>query len=154
MCVALTHRDTVMLCKTSPGTAKHAERVAFVQYNTKFILLFQFYYLIERCDLTRVLQISKWEKRQGEWKQEKRKSRLRYLIYSFSYNVTPQVLRALVLCHDFLKSTTERVHVVVLEVHDCTSWKLESILYPPVNTFVAKRETRMNEPKCSDKKTL
>lgn len=66
MCVVHTHRDTVMLCKTSPGTAKHAERVAFVQYNTKFILLFQFYYLIERCDLTRVLQISKWEKRQGE----------------------------------------------------------------------------------------
>lgn len=52
-----THRDTVMLCKTSPGTAKDTKRVAFIQYNTKFILLFQFHYLIERCDLTRVLQI-------------------------------------------------------------------------------------------------
>ena len=41
----------------------------------------------------------------------------------------------------------------MLEVDDCASRKLKSILYPPVNTLVAKRETRMNEPQCSDKKT-
>lgn len=67
---------------------------------------------------------------------------LRYLIYSFGYNVTPQVLGALVLCHDLLEGATERVHVIVLEVDNCTSGKLKSILYSPVNTLVAKRNRK------------